>query len=324
MRKTKIIATLGPKSETKEMIQALFNEGVDIFRLNLSHGDIDWHKEVVNRISEVAPNAEILIDTRGPEIRLGDFDGMIEIKEGDEIIFGEGYVPISYDLTKSIKKGDKIAIDSGMLFVEVVEIDGKIVKTKSLDNWHISARRHVNLPGERVDMNTIPEKDREDLRKFQGDKRIDHVALSFARTQEDIIEAQNLMPHAKIIAKIENCEGVENFLSILDQSFGIMIARGDLGIETELEELPVLQRRMLRKIRHLDKFAVVATEMLESMVKNPRPTRAEVSDIATAVFEKADAVMLSQETAMGNYPIRAVSIMRKIIEYTEEEMCFLR
>ncbi len=330
MRKTKIVATVGLVSEKVEMIKKLIEAGVDIFRLNLSHGDREWHSEMVKKIRSVSDKVGILIDTRGPEIRTGDFEGSISLKK-DEIFKLvikkkmhskiDKNIYVSYPkIMHSVKVEDMIALDGGMLFGEVLEIGEDYIKCLAQSDWDITSRRHVNLPGERVDLPTLVEDDIADLEFFSFNNNVDYIALSFTRSADDIKKARQLANGKQIIAKIENFEGVNNFSAILKETDGIMVARGDLGVEMPVEKVPVLQRRMVRETRQSNKFVIVATEMLESMVNSPRPTRAEVSDVATAVFERADAVMLSQESAMGKYPVKSVETMRKVIEYAEEGM----
>lgn len=328
MRKTKIIATLGLVSESLEMQKKLIESGVDVFRLNLSHNKREWHLRMINQIYSISDKVEILIDTRGPEIRLGDFEGVVEIKTDDIftlttdiniINVNNKILPVTFGkFSSTVKMGDLIALDGGMLFGEVVDLKSNKVICQAKSDWRLSSRRHINLPGERIDLPTLSESDRDDLQFFANDTRVNYVAVSFTRFPDDMSMVKQLCPGKKVIAKIENFEGVENFIQILSEADGIMVARGDLGVETPLEQLPVLQRYLVRESKKTGKLVVVATEMLESMVKSPRPTRAEVSDIATAVWENADFTMLSEEVAAGQYPIECVDIMRKVIEYTEQ------
>lgn len=333
MRKTKIIATIGPASESEVVIKQLIQAGVDIFRLNLSHNKRIWHEMMIRRIQKISKKVQILIDTRGPEIRIGLFEGIISIKENDEFSLvidqkdqsvKNKKIFIAYPkIIQTVEVGDSIAIDGGMLFAKVIEISSDHVKCIALSDWDLSAKRHVNLPGERVQLPTITKEDKSDVEYFVKNHNIDYIALSFTRKADDIRQLKKIALGTKIIAKIENFEGINNFCEILAETDGVMVARGDLGVEMPLEKIPVFQRKIITKTRQAQKFVIVATEMLESMVKSPRPTRAEVSDIATAVWESADAVMLSGETAMGKYPIRTVETMRKVIEFTEEEMAIL-
>ncbi len=329
MRQTKIIATVGPNTVDQKSLKKLLEAGVNIFRINLSHGSREWHQQAIDNICAVSGVVDILLDTRGPEIRTGDFDGEVEIKEGEVFYLvtkkedqnpeKKKFFTAYSKITETLQVGEKVAIDGGMLFAEVVKVGADFVQCKAENSWTISSRRHINLPGERVDLPTLTEQDISDLKVFANNERIKYIAMSFVRSANDIKKCRKICPKQKIIAKIENQEGVNNFPLILKEADGVMVARGDLGVEVPLEALPVIQRRMVRAIRDNDKFVIVATEMLESMVQKPRPTRAEVSDIATAVWEGASAVMLSQETAMGAYPVRAVEIMRKTIEFTEND-----
>jgi len=333
MRKTKIIATLGPCSENEDIITQLIENGVDIFRLNLSHNIRKWHMEMIEKIKNISSQTQILLDTRGPEIRLGDFAGQVDLKKGEifELYCQQKPLnekiksfPISFKkIHTTLKFNEKIALDSGMLFARVIKIDNFSVQCEALSDWVLTSRRHVNLPGERVDLPTISQLDREDLEVFANNQKIDFFAISFTRSAKDIENIKKVINKQKIIAKIENFEGVNNFSEILVVSDGVMIARGDLGVEMPLEQIPVLQRKMIKEARLKNKFSIVATEMLESMINLPRPTRAEISDIATGVWEGADCLMLSGETANGKFPIKAVEIMRKVIDYTENEMFYL-
>jgi pyruvate kinase len=328
--KTQIIATLGPATEDDIMLEYLVKAGVAIFRLNLSHGKREWHQAMIKKIKNLKQKVAILLDTRGPEIRLGNFKENITIKKNEYFYLTANQqdynpvrkiIPISYQkIANSLKKGDLVAIDGGMLFAEVIAFDDQLIKLKANDTWILTKKRHVNLPGERVDLPTLTTKDLEDVKILTADNQIDYLALSFTRSAADIVKAKKVAGQTNIIAKIENFEGVAAFTKIAEESYGVMIARGDLGVEMPLERIPILQKKMIKEGKALHKKVIVATEMLESMIHSPRPTRAEVSDIANAVWEGADYVMLSGETTIGKYPVRAVEIMQKIITACEQEM----
>ena len=328
MAETKIIATIGPASEDLQVMTSLVQAGADIFRLNLSHGSRSWHESTIEKIASLKSNVQIWLDTRGPEMRLGDFSGQVEIAENevfqltcqqDNLSLGkEKRIPVSFqNFCRCVRLGDRVAIDEGFLFAKVESVDRDFVTCRALNAWHLSARRHVNLPGERIDLPTVGTQDQADLQHFSENENVDAFALSFLRTAADLEKARKFSGK-KLIAKIENFEGVENLQQIAQTADGIMVARGDLGVEMSFEKVPVLQRKILHAANEQGKFSVVATGMLQSMITSPVPARAEISDIATAVWEGADGLMLSGETAIGNFPVQAVTTLKRTIEFARK------
>ncbi len=331
-RLTKIVATIGPSSESEEIMRELINY-VSVFRLNFSHGDYMEHKKRIDLIKklekETNKSISILLDTKGPEIRTGVFKEDVLVKEGDIVVIKHQNVignkrefSISYkDLYKEVKKGTKILIDDGLIELEVLKVEGKDIVCKVNNNGIISSRKGVNIPDITLDIPFLNEKDKKDI-KFGVENNLDFLALSFIRSAEDIKEVKNYLKELdadnfQIIAKIENKKALENLEEILEEVDGVMIARGDLGVEVPVEEVPILQKRIIDLARKKGKFTIVATQMLDSMIKNPRPTRAEVSDVINAVFDKTDAVMLSGETAKGKYPVESVKMMDKLLRKAE-------
>jgi pyruvate kinase len=332
-RLTKIIATVGPSSEREEVLKELFNY-VDAFRLNFSHGD---HKEHGKRIAlirklerELNKRIPIILDTKGPEIRTGLFEKEIFLKKGQivriknqEIIGNEKEFCVSYeDLYKEVEKGDKILIDDGLIELEVLEVEGKDIVCEVKNEGFISSKKSVNLPGKELNIEFLSEKDKVDI-KFGVENDLDFLALSFVRSAKDIKKVKAYLKELnaknfKIIAKIENKKALENLEEILEESDGVMVARGDLGVEIPVEEVPIWQKKIIEMAREKGKFTIVATQMLDSMINNPRPTRAEASDVINAVFDKTDAVMLSGETAKGKFPIESVKMMDKLLRKAEE------
>ncbi len=330
---TKIIATVGPSSRTPEVITALYTSGVSIFRLNFSHGDFEWHQFSINLIREHCPNAKIMLDTDGPSIRTGDLEAPMSLTEGDELTLvtnpfsqnpATNHLFVNHTgICNDVKVGDKISLDSGMITLEVLEIKNASLVTKILNSGTITSRRHLNLIQKDVSLPNITPKDHEDIR-FGITAGVDLIALSFVRDRATVDEAKTILkemgaPHMPIYSKIETQSGLDNLEEIVIASDGIMVARGDLGVETPLEEIPTQQKKIIKTSKKYGIPVIVATEMLESMIKNPRPTRAEVSDIALAVWEGADYVMLSGETAAGKYPVESVKIMKKIVDATTSE-----
>lgn len=335
MRKTKIVATIGPASESVEMLKKLFDAGINVTRLNFSHGD---HQEHLRRIEnvrtaaqETGKNIAILLDTKGPEIRTGVLQQEpIDVVEGETLIITteqiEGTqerISVSYPgLVHDIEIGSRILIDDGLIEVKVERIEGTEIITKILNGGQLKSRKGVNVPGVSVNLPGITEKDAADIR-FGLEQGIDFIAASFVRKASDILEIRKLLEDhdqegVQIIAKIENQEGVDNIDEILLVADGIMVARGDLGVEVPAEDVPLMQKMMIRKCNELGKPVITATQMLDSMQRNPRPTRAEVGDVANAIFDGTDAIMLSGETAAGKYPLESVATMARIAERTED------
>ena len=334
MRRTKIVCTIGPSIDTEERIEALIEAGMDVARLNLSHGKRDEHLRWVEMVRNVASsmkrNTGILYDTRGPEVRTGDLtEAAVILEDGQDftlttepIIGDNKRVSVTYpNLHNDIREGCLVLIDDGLISLEVITIDGRDIKCRVLNGGELRTYKGLNTPGTRINLPAMNEEDKTDL-KLALDNEISFLAASFTRSAEDILEIRRLVEgyggHIMILAKIESREGVENYDSILEVSDGIMVARGDLGVEIPPEEVPLLQKTFIRKCNLAGKPVITATQMLDSMIRNPRPTRAEASDVANAILDGTDAVMLSGETAMGKYPIEAVQTMSRIAVKTEE------
>ena len=328
MRKTKILCTLGPATESHESLLALVEVGANVFRLNMSHARHDWCEETARRIRAASQGAgcdvAILVDLQGPSIRTGPVDGAFELKKGDTVEFTMGgaaaKIPFStsvnYDgLGGDLKVGDKMQVDNGVLHMKVASIDAERVTCEVLTPGTMGSRRHINLPGIRVNLPPLTDKDHADL-DMAVSIGADFVAMSFVRDAAHIHLLKKMLKErsslARVVAKIEDQQAVANIDEIIEASDAVMVARGDLGIEVKLEELPIVQRRIVKKCVHLGRKVIVATHMLESMTENPVPTRAEVTDVANAAYEEADAVMLSGETSVGKYPVRCVEVLDKI------------
>ena len=333
MKKTKIICSIGPASDSVEVMGEMVNMGMDCARINLSHAtqeDILKTIDVVKKVRKLChvPVA-IMYDTKGPEFRTLKFkEGGVTLQKedtirmskscilGDENEFGVNHS----DAIDFIEVGDKVLIDNALFELEVIEKKSDFVVLKALDDGMIQDNKTVNVPGVNLNLEFMSEVDRNDI-SFAAQHACDYLALSFVNSREDVISARRIIEEAGgdscIISKIESRRGIENIDEIIDVSDGIMVARGDLGVEVPLEELPTLQKSIIKKCREKGKFAIVATEMLASMYENPRPSRAEVSDVANAVWDGTDCVMLSGETTIGKHPIAAVEIMSKICKYVE-------
>lgn len=332
-RRTKIVATIGPASREPAQVEELIRAGVNVFRLNLSHGEQEEHRENTHRIREGAARlgeqVGILADLCGPKIRVGRFaQGQILLVPGESVtvttreVVGEpGLIPSQYGaLASDVRPGDHILIDDGLLELVVEKTEGSEIRCKVLLGGVLKDRKGMNLPGVAVSSPALTEKDKDDAR-FALQLGVDFLALSFVRRPEDVAELKELI-HAQgkqtpVIAKIEKPEAMNAIEEILEESDGLMVARGDLGVEMPPETVPLVQRTLVERARRASKPVIVATQMLESMVSSPRPTRAEVSDVSTAVFLGADAVMLSAETAAGAYPIKAVQMMDRVARQSE-------
>ena len=336
MRKTKIICTIGPACEGEERLRELMLAGMNVARFNFSHGSHEEHKvkfERVNKISgELGLPVATLLDTKGPEIRLKTIEnGRTELTRGqkfalttEEVIGNSERVSITYkNLKNDVSVGTTILIDDGLIEMVVDEIDETYIICKVVNVGHISNNKGVNVPGASLSMPYISDVDRSDI-MFGCDMGFDYLAASFVRCREDILEVRGILKECgsnmKIIAKIENMQGIRNLDEILEASDGIMVARGDMGVEIPMEEVPVVQKRMIKKAEALGKHVITATQMLESMIKNPRPTRAETTDIANAIYDGTTAIMLSGESAAGLYPVEAVRTMARIAERTEQDI----
>ncbi|MBY0005186.1 pyruvate kinase [Priestia aryabhattai] len=339
MRKTKIVCTIGPASESVEKLVELINSGLNVCRLNFSHGDFEEHGARIVNIREAAKQTGktvgILLDTKGPEIRTNTMEnGAIELEEGAEIIVSMTEVvgttekfSITYPgLIDDVHVGSKILLDDGLIGLEVLDVnktDGEI-KTKVLNPGTLKNKKGVNVPNVSVNLPGITEKDANDI-VFGIEQGIDFIAASFVRRASDVLEIRELLEkhnaaHIQIISKIENQEGVDNIKEILEVSDGLMVARGDLGVEIPAEEVPLVQKDLIKQCNALGKPVITATQMLDSMQRNPRPTRAEASDVANAIFDGTDAIMLSGETAAGSYPVEAVQTMHSIASRAEQAL----
>ena len=337
MKKTKIVCTIGPASENPKMLKKLVLAGMNVMRCNFSHGDFEEHGKKMQTMREV--NAElgthcaILLDTKGPEIRTGDFEGgFTEFKKGqvsticvEDIVGTADRFTISYkDLYKDVKPGGFILVNDGQVELLVDHVEGTDIVCVCANDGKVKNKRGINVPGIELGFEFISEKDRADL-VFGCEQDVDYIAASFVRRPQDVLDVKKVLvengkPEIQIIAKIENSEGVEKMDDIIKVADGIMVARGDLGVEVPAEDVPLIQKEIIRKCKAAGKIVITATQMLESMQENPRPTRAEVSDVANAIFDGTDAIMLSGESAQGKYPEEAVMVMNKIALKTESTL----
>lgn len=332
--KTKIVATVGPASNNKEMLRALVKEGVDVFRLNFSHGSHDQHQKVIDFVREInremGTNVALLQDLQGPKIRVQDVQDGVELKPGQEFIIttrqllgNNEIASTSYEnLPKDVKAGDMILIDDGKIELTVKEVRDIDVVTTVKYGGPLKPRKGINLPQTKVTAPSLTDKDHADL-LFGLKNRLDWVALSFVRKASDIESLRAIIqqhsPNTRIVAKIEKPEAIENIDSVIAATDAVMVARGDLGVEIWLEEVPMMQKMIVQKCNKLAKPVIVATQMMESMIENPRPTRAETNDVANAVMDGADALMLSAETAAGKYPIEVIRSMVRTIGSVEKQ-----
>ncbi|OEG00079.1 pyruvate kinase [Vulcanibacillus modesticaldus] len=337
-RKTKIVCTIGPASEEVAVLKKLIENGMNVARLNFSHGDYEEHGARINNIRQAAKETgktvAILLDTKGPEIRTGVIGApQVELKQGEniiltteEIIGDEHKISITYDgLPNDVSPGSTILIDDGLIGLEVLEIEENEIHCKILNSGILKSKKGVNVPGVKINLPGITEKDANDIR-FGIEQGLDFIAASFVRKASDVLEIRKILEEydadIQIISKIENQEGVENIDEILQVSDGIMVARGDLGVEIPAEDVPLVQKMIINKCNEAGKPVITATQMLDSMQRNPRPTRAEASDVANAIFDGTDAIMLSGETAAGKYPVESVATMARIAMRTEESLNF--
>ncbi|MFA5124725.1 MAG: pyruvate kinase [Patescibacteria group bacterium] len=364
MKRTKIVATIGPASETKIMMKKMIKSGLNVARLNFSHNTHSHHAKLIRNLRSAAKaintNIAILQDLQGPRIRIGEVGGGVEIKAGQELyLVPERYssidkktahllIPIQYPgLYRDLKKGDSVLIDDATIELRVKEVDQRAIRCLALNNGIIKTHKGMNFPKSSINCPAVTKKDVADV-EFGVKSGVDWIALSFVKDEKDIFNLRKKVfalenkylklnignakrmdkpemrgkisgEHIRIIAKIERREAINNFDRILEAADGIMVARGDLGIETPIEDLPMLQKSMIEKCRQAGKPVIVATQMLESMIKNPIPTRAEVSDVANAVLDGTDAIMLSGESATGKYPLKAVQYMTRIANHMEQE-----
>lgn len=343
MKKTKIICTLGPASDNEKVLSEMIDAGMNVARLNFSHGTHEEHAKKIEMIKKVRERKNvpipIMLDTKGPEFRIKTFkDGKIKLKDGDtftftteDIVGDKTRVSVSFkEICDQLYEGDKILLNNGLMVFEVVRVEKPNVICKTLVGGELSNRKSMFFPDKELDMVYLSEQDKADL-KFGVEHDVDFIACSFVSKAQDVIDVRNYLEECgsefgriEIIAKIESRAGVNNLESILDVCDGIMVARGDLGVEVPFEELPCIQKTIIKACRIHGKRSITATEMLESMVKQPRPTRAEISDVANAVYDGSSAIMLSGETAAGMYPIQAVKAMAKIAEQAEANVSYIQ
>ncbi len=333
LRKTKIICTIGPTTSSYEMLMKMYIAGMNVVRLNMSHGTHDSHEKVIRSIKKVNQKIKdsipVILDLEGPEIRTGTLKHDLQLKEGDIITVSVGNedvetssFSINYeDLINTLNEGDNITVDSGLINLTILKKNRGTMECRVIDGGLLKSQSHVNLPGIRINLPSITEHDKKHV-LFGMEQEVDFIALSFVREAKDVLELRELLGDKvnkiKIISKIEDREGVNNLDEIIDASDAVMVARGDLGIEIPLEELPNVQRTIVRKCQEKGKRVIVATHLLESMIEHPIPTRAEVTDVANAVYSEVDAVMLSGETAVGKYPIRCIENIDKIARASEQ------
>ena len=326
-RKTKIICTVGPSTSSYEMLMKMYEAGMNAVRLNMSHGTHESHLEVIKTVrsinEKIKDSIALILDTQGPEIRTGVLQSDLHISQGDVITVSvrpddveESSIHINYeDIINEVQIGEKITVDNGLINLEVLDKDHGTMKCRVIDGGTMKSKRHVNLPGVKVNLPSITDKDKADI-EFGVRNEVDYIALSFVREAQDVLELRELLgtdgEEIKIISKIEDQEGVRNVEEIVEASDAVMVARGDLGIEISIEELPDVQRVIVGKCQEKGKRVIVATHLLESMIDNPIPTRAEVTDVSNAVYEEVDALMLSGETTTGKHPVRSIEHLDKI------------
>ena len=331
MKQTKIVCSISDRRCDVEFLRKLFFAGMNVVRMNTAHATPDGIRTIVHNVRTVSPHIGLLIDTKGPEVRTTDVESPINYKTGDVVkIFGRpgmvtthDIINVSYsDITNDVKVGDEMLFDDGILSVKIIENTGPMLVGVVQNDGVLGARKSVNVPGVHIDLPAVTEKDKANI-LLAVEEDIDFIAHSFVRNAADVKAVQDILDSKgsdiKIISKIENQEGVDNIDEIIDASYGIMIARGDLGIEVPIERIPGIQRLIIRKCIQKHKPVIVATQMLHTMINNPRPTRAEVTDIANAIYYRTDALMLSGETATGRYPVEAVRTMSAIAEQAEKD-----
>lgn len=337
MRKTKIVCTIGPSSEKYEVLKELVEKGMNVVRLNFSHGDFEEHGLRIDNVRDICEktgkNVGIMLDTKGPEIRTKKFSEKVLLTQGskftiytkEDVIGDSTKCSVTYeDLHKDVTVGNKILIDDGLIELRIDRVDNGIIECTVLNSGEVSSNKGVNLPNSEIKLPALTQKDKNDL-IFGISKDVEYVAASFIRKADDVSQIRSFLDEnggdkIKIISKIENQEGLNNLDEIIDVSDGIMVARGDLGVEIPIENLPYWQKEIITRCNEKGKVVITATQMLDSMIRNPRPTRAEASDVANAIHDGTDAVMLSGETANGKYPIEAYEMMNKIVTTTEENI----
>lgn len=331
MKQTKIVCSISDRRCDVDFIRGLFNAGMNVVRMNTAHATPDGIRCIIRNTRAVSPHIGILIDTKGPEVRTTDVESPIEYKTGDVVrIFGRPEMNTTHDIinvsfpdfAKDVKVGDIILFDDGAIGMKVMGIEGPAVYVEVQNDGVLGAHKSVNVPGEHIDLPALTEKDKRNI-NLAIEEDIDFIAHSFVRSADDVHAVQKILDERhsdiKIISKIENQEGVDNIDEIINASYGIMVARGDLGIEVPVEKIPGIQRMIIRKCVERHKPVIVATQMLHTMITNPRPTRAEVTDIANAIYSNTDALMLSGETASGKYPLEAVKTMAAVAEQAEND-----
>ncbi len=341
MRKTKIVCTLGPSTENEDVLKQMMIEGMNVARCNFSHGTYDDHKRRMDMVKklrkEVGEPVAILLDTKGPEVRVRNFkEGKVTLEEGqlftltaDDVEGTKDIVSVTYNrLYEDLEVGMRVLIDDGLIEMKVEKVDKNNIVCRVINGGVVSNHKGVNVPEVDLSMPYISDKDREDI-LFGIEQDVDFIAASFVQKKEDILQLRKLLEKnggedIRIISKIENAQGVANIDDIIEVSDGIMVARGDMGVEIPYEEVPVIQKKIIKKVYRAGKQVITATQMLESMIKNPRPTRAETTDIANAVYDGTSAIMLSGETAAGAYPVEAVKTMVRIAERTEQDVDYCK
>ena len=337
MRKTKIICTMGPATDNIEVLRAMARAGMNVARFNFSHGSHEEHKQRIDRVKAVREEYNLpialLLDTKGPEIRTGDMqDGKIFLKKGEQIrltpracLGTPSKISITYpDLYQDVQAGTSILIDDGLIELRVEQTQEQDILCRVLNDGAVSNHKGINVPDVHLSIPYLSDKDKADI-QFGIEQGVDFVADSFVRTADDVQQLRMLLDenggaHINIIAKIENQQGVENIDGIVSLADGVMIARGDMGVEIPAEDVPPIQKMLIKKVASAGKQVITATQMLDSMMKNPRPTRAEVTDVANAIYDGTGAIMLSGETAAGLYPVEAVTMMARIAERTENDI----
>lgn len=340
MRKTKIICTLGPASESETVLRQMVKAGMNVARLNFSHGTHPEHLEKINLLKKIRDDMHvslpIMLDTKGPEFRIGTFEnGSVELCEGDlfdftseDIIGNQTCVSVSYkNIASQMNPGDRILLNNGLMSFEVISVENNTVHTRVMNSGKISDRKSMFFPEKELVLEYLSEQDKNDI-LFGIENGVDFIACSFVSKAQDLIDVRNFLrehgdPDIDLIAKIENRAGVNNLDEIMANCNGIMIGRGDMGVEIPFEELPAIQKHIISECRINGVRVITATEMLESMINNPRPTRAEISDVANAVYDGTSAIMLSGETAAGKYPVDAVAAMSRIAVEAEQNVCYI-
>lgn len=329
LKKTKIVATISDKKCDVDFIRELFDAGMNVVRLNTAHQSVEQAKMVIENVRKVSERIAILVDTKGPEIRTSAFGQEVEVNTGDIIKVygnpkghsGEGILYVSYPhITKDVPKGTYLLIDDGEIELRVVSNDGEYLECQATNQGVIKFKKSVNIPNVSINLPSLTDKDKAFI-EFAIENNLDFIAHSFVRTKQDVLDIKKIIKaHGspiKVISKIENQQGVDNIDEILDETYGIMVARGDLGIEIPGEKIPTIQRYLINKCIESKKPVIIATQMLHTMIEHPRPTRAEINDVASAIYQRADAIMLSGETAYGQYPIDAVKTMTRVANEVE-------